>query len=64
MVDLLQIQRNGANAKARGESVFDNPYLRQPALPAYSGDTAEEWDTKRLNWEIGYRVEELIRDTG
>jgi hypothetical protein len=59
--NLLEIQRAGANAKARGESIFDNPYLKSAALPANSGDTPEQWEAKRLNWEIGYRAEELMR---
>jgi hypothetical protein len=61
MPDLLKIQSFGANAKARGESIFDNPYLKQAALPAFSGASPDEWEAKRLNWEIGYRAEELMR---
>jgi hypothetical protein len=59
---LLEIQQAGANAKALGASIFDNPYLKSDALPANSGDTPEQWEAKRLNWEIGYRAEELMRD--
>jgi hypothetical protein len=61
MSELLQIQRFGANAKAQGRSIFDNPYLKKSALPAFSGDTPEQWEAKRAAWEIGYRVEELMR---
>jgi hypothetical protein len=58
--ELLSIQQAGANAKASGRSIFDNPYLKTAALPAHSGDTPEWWEAKRLNWEIGYRAEELM----
>lgn len=60
-MDLLQIQRHGAEASARRKSIFDNPYLKKEAMPAASGDTIEQWEAKRLNWEIGFRVNDLMR---
>jgi hypothetical protein len=56
-----QIQKDGANARAFGRSMFDNPYLKAEHLPAKTGETVEQWQVKHDLWELGWRAEDLMR---
>lgn len=60
-MDANEIQLFGANARARGESYFDNPYLKTEALPAYSGLSVQEWSRRHDLWELGWRMEDAMR---
>jgi hypothetical protein len=56
-----RIQKAGAEARARGESMFDNPYLRPEAMPKITGEGIAEWSAKHDAWELGWRAEDLMR---
>jgi len=56
-----RIQQSGAEARARGKSMFDNPYLQPDLMPARTSETLEVWQEKMLAWEYGWRVEDLQR---
>lgn len=56
-----ELQRAGANARARGESRFDNPYLKPQNMPSATGDTIEQWESKRSLWDLGWQAEEMMR---
>lgn len=51
----------GANARAAGVSVFDNPFLRLESLPATTGESIEEWQAKQSAWDFGWKAEDAIR---
>lgn len=55
------IQKHGANARARRESYFDNPYLKAANMPAATGETLEAWNAKAEAWSFGWRMEDAIR---
>lgn len=55
------IQKDGANARAANRSMFDNPYLKQEALPASTGEAPEEWSRKERLWQLGWQMEDAIR---
>jgi hypothetical protein len=57
----LDLQKQGANARALGRSVFDNPYLKAENLPVKTGETVEEWSAKNAAWELGWRMEDAMR---
>lgn len=59
----LELQKQGANARALGCSVFHNPFLRAYKLPAQTGDTAEEWSAKHDAWEHGWRMEDAMKES-
>lgn len=54
-------QKAGAEARARGESVFDNPYLKSENMPNTTGETIDVWQSKQAQWELGWRAEDLMR---
>lgn len=56
-----EIQRFGANARARGESKGSNPYYKSDAMPANTGETIEEWSAKQSAWELGWTMEDAMR---
>jgi hypothetical protein len=56
-----KIQLHGANARARGESYMDNPYLKSANMPAKTGETIEEWAAKQEAWALGWQMEDMIR---
>lgn len=58
------IQRHGANARVRGESYFDNPYLKSANCPAATGETIEVWSAKHEAWAFGWEMENAIRACG
>ncbi|TAX57099.1 hypothetical protein ELI01_18635 [Rhizobium leguminosarum] len=56
-----EIQKRGANARALGKSVFDNPFLKSEEMPRATGETIEEWQAKHDAWELGWRMENAMR---
>lgn len=56
-----EIQKRGANARARGEYQGSNPYYASSAMPAATGETAEEWNAKAIAWQLGWTIEDAMR---
>lgn len=56
------IQKAGANARAHGFGEANNPYYQTENLPATTGETAAEWEAKATAWELGWRMEDAIRN--
>jgi hypothetical protein len=55
------IQKAGANARARGESEASNPYYKSENMPAATGETVAEWQQKAEAWEFGWKMEDAMR---
>lgn len=55
------IQKQGANARAMDLKLIDNPFYLSKNMPAATGETMVEWESKAAAWEIGWRVEDLMR---
>lgn len=57
----LAIQKNGANARAMGQGKFDNPLMKDAAMPRATGETLEQWVAKLDAWDLGWAVEDAMR---
>ena len=57
-----EIQKQGANARALNRNQFDNPYYNLENLPQTTGETLTEWEAKLLAWDIGWRLEDMMRN--
>ncbi len=55
-------EKAGAEARARGASFLDNPYLRAEAMPAATGATLADWRALHDAWHRGWTLEDAIRD--
>jgi hypothetical protein len=55
-------QKAGANARASGASFLDNPFYQPKSMPAATGQNIRDWEVNALAWEIGWRVEDAIRE--
>ena len=44
----------GSQARADGLTIIDNPLYAKSALPAVTGETLQEWQTKVDAWEAGF----------
>jgi hypothetical protein len=60
-VDLLKLQRSGAEARALGRTFLDNPLLRSEAMPTATGDRTAEWLRKHDAWHLGWTAENAMR---
>lgn len=58
------IQLSGANARARGESRFSNPFYSQQKMPAATGETIDKWNAKAEAWTFGWEMEDVMRASG
>ncbi len=57
-----EIQKQGANARALNRNQFDNPYYNLENLPQTTGETLTEWEAKLLAWDIGWQLEDMMRN--
>lgn len=55
------LQLAGANARAMGLSQLDNPYSKAENLPAVSGLSIEEVNSRYDAWDTGWTMENLMR---
>lgn len=55
------LRRQGANARAFGQSEFDNPFYRPENMPAATGEAVSDWNAKAQAWRDGWLAEDLIR---
>ena len=55
------LQKEGANARARGASMFDNPYYRSELMPAQTGGSIEAWTAQVEAWHLGWAMEDAMR---
>lgn len=56
-----EIQKAGANARALGTCVTDNPYYKTDQMPAVTGQTVEDWNKKVEAWDFGWKMEDMMR---
>lgn len=56
-----ELQKQGANARALGRSVFDNPLYAAAKMPAVTGEGVDEWARKEQLWRTGWEMENAIR---
>jgi hypothetical protein len=57
----LDLQRQGANARAAGLDQLHCPFYAAAQMPAVTGETAEAWVAKVDAWTIGWRMEDAMR---
>ncbi len=55
------IKKDGATARALGKRLLQNPYLKSNQMPSETGESAQEWQAKHDQWELGWRIEDAIR---
>ena len=56
------LQKRGAEARAQGRSIFDNPFYASDMVPAISGDDILEWQNKVEAWNLGWKIEDAVRN--
>jgi hypothetical protein len=56
--DWADIERMGATARTKGDSLMDNPFLDDARRPA---DAADDWEAKRETWILGWTLEDAFR---
>lgn len=56
-----KLQKEGANARAIGKSIIDNPFYKSENMPGQTGDEIDEWQLKVQAWELGWRIEDLMK---
>jgi hypothetical protein len=56
-----QAEKDGASARALGRNLLSNPYYVADEMPSVTGEKLEEWHTKAVAWEVGWRAEDSIR---
>lgn len=61
MIDADEIQKMGANARALGRSVFDNPFYQAECMPAATGESINVWNGKAEAWNAGWRIEDAMK---
>ena len=61
MTELEQIQKDGANSRALGSTLLDNPYYAEKNMPYKTGELQEVRQEKIAAWELGWRAEDLLR---
>lgn len=49
-----ELERQGAKAAARGDDARSNPLLRNANLPPQTGESTQEWASRRDAWKAGY----------
>jgi hypothetical protein len=54
------LQKDGANARARGASMFDNPFYRSELMPAQTGRSLEEWTAQVEAWHLGWSMQDAM----
>jgi hypothetical protein len=59
--DRAAAEKRGAEARARGANLFDNPFYRSEAMPAQTEQALEEWQADAEAWEAGWRLEDAVR---
>lgn len=59
--DIDRIRREGAQARARGATLFENPYTRPENLPAATGEPQAAWEAKHKAWIDGWDAEDHAR---
>ena len=56
-----QAEKDGGSARALGRDLLSNPYYAASGMPSVTGEKLEEWHTKAVAWEVGWRAEDMIR---
>lgn len=56
-----ELQKMGAEARARGNDQMMNPYYRKENMPASTGEPASEYARKVEQWDFGWMMEDAIR---
>lgn len=57
----MELQQQGANARALGRSPIDNPFYRVEAMPISTGESTELWNAKAEAWGLGFTLEDAMR---
>jgi hypothetical protein len=55
-----KLQKDGANARAIGRSIIDNPFYKPENMPGQTGEEVAEWQLKVDAWELGWRIQDLM----
>lgn len=52
----------GANARANGQSIADNPFFKIDNMPINTKESAESWNDKAQAWNDGWFIEDVLRE--
>ena len=63
MYDPNEIQKHGANARARMEPKGSCPYRKPPVFEKDKQLSNEQWERLAESWEIGWDMEDMMRRT-
>jgi len=58
---LNYLQELGAEARAKGSSFLENPFLKNEHQPAASGESIDTWQRKHDAWHLGWTAEDIER---
>lgn len=56
-----RLQRDGANARALGQSFLDSPLYRPENMPRTTGESPEVWAAREAAWRFGWEMEDRLR---
>jgi hypothetical protein len=60
-MDIEQIQKAGANARALGRDRYSNPYYKVEHMPVNTGQTYEKWQADIDAWDLGWQMEDALK---
>ncbi|MFM9925300.1 CrpP-related protein [Variovorax sp. H27-G14] len=55
------LETTGADDRAHGLSLFDNPLYNRAAMPSTTGESAATWSQKAEAWTRGWQQEDARR---
>lgn len=56
-----RLQRDGANARALGQSFLDSPFYRPENMPRATGEPTAVWAAREAAWRLGWDMEDRMR---
>jgi len=63
-MNLKTLQNRGAEARAHGAALLDNPFYQTKYMPAITGDTIDVWQKQADAWAFGWQMEDEMRASG
>jgi len=61
MIDVQDILRQGATARAVGRTEIENPFYQPEKMPSTTGEPVDAWASKAEAWNTGWRIEDAMK---
>lgn len=58
--EISELRRQGADARAVGRAVFENPLYSADRAPPTTGEPIPHWIEKVGAWNLGWRIEDSV----